>query len=493
MEVYCRLQTLQIVGSSHTGYLVPSTLYGNLCGREASPPAIIAPPPGVRQPPPQRYLSVPLQNEKRSFCYLNVALQLLFSIDSIRTFVGIDITDEIFNKFITNYNTNPNNNGDECLMRCRHILSSSYIILRSMYQQFINSDYTAIDYGQYKKNIVINIQGFNMGQQDSQEVLNSILDALKKIPIIQDSICFNFYSVVLCRDPNVHIDERRYDTITQDAIKNYKIMDTTGILYINENPSLALRRDTMLKLNIIGYNNINECIAGYFTEERFGGGAPSVSIPLELTSVCNAANIRQKQQIFINAGQTYLIIQLKRMSTSGRYITKNIDITGNSEEITITQNGVQIRFKLRGVVCKSGDANHGHYIYVSMENGRRIIYDDALPPTVGNNITKFDGISGIINIMNTRGYVLLYKRVDAAAGAGAGGRVGVGPQARGGNLTKKYNKSSTFDVNKKTRKTNNKNNHSPKSPKSPKGLKNHKNKTQHFKIVRNGNNNTRKK
>ena len=96
--------------------------------------------------------------------------------------------------------------------------------------------------------------------------------------------------------------------------------------------------------------------------------------------------------------------------------------------------------------------------------------------------------------MNTRGYVLLYKRVDAAAGSGARVRVGVAAAApHGGNLTKKYNKSSTFDVNKKTRKTNNKNNHSPKSPKGPKGLKNHKNKTQHFKIVRNGNNNTRKK
>ena len=127
-----------------------------------------------------------------------------------------------------------------------------------------------------------------------------------------------------------------------------------------------------------------------------------------------------------------------------------------------------------------------------MENGRRIIYDDAAPPTEGNISTEFDETSGIINIMNTRGYILLYKRVDAAAGAGAGVRGGVAAAAarHGGNLTKKYNKSSTFDVNKKTRKTNNKNNHSPKSPK---GLKNHKNKTQHFKIVRNGNNNTRKK
>ena len=84
---------------------------------------------------------------------------------------------------------------------------------------------------------------------------------------------------------------------------------------------------------------------------------------------------------------------------------------------------------------------------------------------------------------------MLYKRVEAVAATGAGVRGGAA--ARGGNLTKKYNKSSTtFDVNKKTRKatkTTTRENNSPKT------IKGNKNKTQHFKIVRNGNNNTRKK
>ena len=493
--VYCRLQTLQIDRSSHTGYLVPSNLYGNLCGREASPPAIIAPPPAVRHAPPQRYLSVPLQNERNYFCYFNAALQLLFSIDPIRDFVNNDSTQHLFNDIIQNYNTNPENKGDECQDNCKQILSNSYSILHSMYQQFRNGDYAAKNYEKFKKNIINNIRGLGAGQQDSQEVLNSILEALKKIPIIQDSICFNFYLVVLCEGLGVRKNYGVYDKTTREAIRNYKIVNTEDILYINENTSLALRQDTMLKLDIQQrYTNINDCIEGYFTEEPFGGDI-NVPPPEASLGVCDRNKIRQKQQIFINAGQTYLIIQLKRTSMDSgttEYLKKNINITDNKEEITITQNGVQIRFKLRGVVCKSGDANHGHYIYVSMENGRRIIYDDAAPPTEGNISTEFDETSGIINIMNTRGYILLYKRVDAAAGAGAGVRGGVAAAAarHGGNLTKKYNKSSTFDVNKKTRKTNNKNNHSPKSPK---GLKNHKNKTQHFKIVRNGNNNTRKK
>ena len=79
--------------------------------------------------------------------------------------------------------------------------------------------------------------------------------------------------------------------------------------------------------------------------------------------------------------------------------------------------------------------------------------------------------------MNTRGYLFLYKRVVS---------VGAAVAPHGGNITKKNNRSSIFNINNKTRKTNNQNN------KSPKNKNKNKKKTQHFKIVRNGNN-TRKK
>jgi len=165
------------------------------------------------------------------------------------------------------------------------------------------------------------------------------------------------------------------------------------------------------------------------------------------------------------------------MSKEGSgYIKKNINVTDNNEEITITQPGQQIKFKLRGVVCKSGSASGGHYIYVSMENGKRIIYNDEQPIVEGKSNTKFDSETGIINIMNTRGYLFLYKRVVSVGAA----------VAHGGNITKKNNRSSIFNINNKTRKTNNQNN------KSPKNKNKNKKKTQHFKIVRNGNN-TRKK
>jgi hypothetical protein len=155
-----------------------------------------------------------------------------------------------------------------------------------------------------------------------------------------------------------------------------------------------------------------------------------------------------------------------------------------------------IKFELKGYISHLGDirfrgdlieAKSGHYVYVGIENGRQVLYNDSARPTHTDD--KYI----------RSGYVFLYKRVDPAAGDGAGGRVGVRggpPAARGGNITKKYNKSSTFDVNKKTRKTANivvRENNRPKSPEGPKGPKRNKNKTQHFKIVRNGNNNTRKK
>jgi len=347
-----------------------------------------------------------------------------------------------------------------------------------MYEQIIKANYAPQNYGKYKNNIVRSIQGFDFGQQDSQEVLNGIIESLKKITTIRDSICFNSYLVVLCKGIGIRDSYGNYEKTTREAITNYNIIDRTDILYINENSSPALRKDSILKLGISeGYTTINQCISGYFLEEPFGGGGPDVEIPSTLTAVCSANNIRQKQQIFINKSQNYLIIQLKRMSKELQYIKKNINVTDNNEEITITQNGQQIKFKLRGVVCKSGSLSGGHYIYVSMENGKRIIYNDSDPITEGNTKTKFDSETGIINIMNTRGYLFLYKRVVS---------VGAALAPHGGNITKKNNRSSIFNINNKTRKTNNQNN------KSPKNKNKNKKKTQHFKIVRNGNN-TRKK
>jgi len=302
----------------------------------------------------------------------------------------------------------------------------------------------------------MSIPSFNLGQQDSQEALSGIIEALKKITTIRDSICFNSYVVVLCKGIGLRANYGDYEKTTREAITNYNIIDRTDILYINENTSPALRRDSILKLGIReGYTTINQCIAGYFVEELFGGGAADVEIPDASVGVCEKNTIRQKQQIFINESQTYLIIQLKRMSKEGGYIKKDINVTNSNEEITITQSGVQIRFKLRGVVCKSGSGSGGHYIYVSMENGKRIIYNDSDPIIEGNSNTKFDSETGIINIMNTRGYLFLYKRVYSVGGA----------VAHGGNITKKNNRSSIFNINKKTKKitkTTAQNNKSPK-------------------------------
>ena len=101
-----------------------------------------------------------------------------------------------------------------------------------------------------KRNIVRSIQGFDFGQQDSQEVLNGIIEALKKITTIRDSICFNSYVVVLCKGIGIRDNYGIYEKTTREAITNYNITNPTDILYINENTSSALRKDSMLKLSI---------------------------------------------------------------------------------------------------------------------------------------------------------------------------------------------------------------------------------------------------
>jgi len=478
LEFYRELFKMKLnTPSIDTLYDTLNYFYSKKTGKPMLAAPAIAPKP-LAAAAAQKYLSVPLRNEEGSFCYLNAALQLLFSIDSVRIFAEKILTNPVLDKTISDYNSDQNNIGDNCDKTCKNRIINSYLILHSMYQEIIKAKVDRTKEGKYKRNIALSMQKFDLGQQDSQEALSGIIEALKKITTIRDSICFNSYVVVLCKGIGLRANYGDYEKTTREAITNYNIIDRTDILYINENSSPALRKDSILKLGIReGYTTINQCISGYFVEELFGGGAADVKIPDASVGVCNPNSIRQKQQIFINKSQNYLIIQLKRMSKKGSgYIKKNINVTDNNEEITITQPGQQIKFKLRGVVCKSGSASGGHYIYVSMENGKRIIYNDEQPIVEGNSNTKFDSETGIINIMNTRGYLFLYKRVVSVGAA----------VAHGGNITKKNNRSSIFNVNNKTRKTNNKNN------KSPKNKNKNKKKTQHFKIVRNGNN-TRKK
>jgi hypothetical protein len=485
--VYCRLQTLQIVGSSHTGYLVPSNLYGNLCGRGASPTASIPPPPArALATGSYPFLSVPIKN-KAAYCYQNAAFQLLFSIDSIR-------------REALQYEGNGRN----------VIMDNAFQVLKRMNinRQMTNPKEVINEINQ--DILATTLYHRTDTQEDSMLFLNSLIANFIGIITISNEITFQQATFSFCEKKNSQMNNPSANdlmnigtdrsTFEQTIFRGDKITSEIRRNIMNISPDKYNSIGILININGITSQQIFMCentedMVNSTIQEMLNSQYSVLSRGSNISGVYTGSSecgqIRQK--LFIKIPDT-----LKYICFNKRVLPRINDsyTFQNCKDLTI--NG--IKFELKGYISHLGDirfngdlieAKSGHYLYVGIENGRQVLYNDSAPP---------EFISDSMYIR--RGYVFLYKRVDVAAGDGSGAGAGVrggvrggvaaaaAAAARGGNLTKKYNKSSTFDVNKKTRKTNNKNNHSPKSPK---GLKNHKNKTQHFKIVRNGNNNTRKK
>lgn len=182
-----------------------------------------------------------------------------------------------------------------------------------------------------------------------------LLTYLIKDTDISESICFDTSSITLCSDDN-------------------------RIIYLN--PNIVV--DSCLSLLTVG-DSIQECIDFHFTPINLDINTDINTQTykeqqyLENKSKCKKEKMLVKPVIYIHDKQKYLIIILKRYSQAGKKIDKNITV---DDQITIdTKSSETVNFKLRGVVCHMGDSKGGHYLYISIENDKKILYDDDKPPT----------------------------------------------------------------------------------------------------------------
>ena len=162
-------------------------------------------------------------------------------------------------------------------------------------------------------------------------------------------------------------------------------------------------------------NSIQECIDDYLIAKNLVKNddkdteTGKYQNELAQNSNCSKDNTIKRSVLYIPETQKYLIVTLKRYTlNSGKttIISKKIDV---SEKIIINKDieyGKKYEFKLRGVICKTGSAGGGHYVYISYEDGKKILYDDAAPPTDFTN--QHD--------MTILGYVFLYEKVISQVG-----------------------------------------------------------------------------
>jgi hypothetical protein len=320
---------------------------------------------------------------------------LIFSIDSVKTFAKK--TEEQITTISKNCNIFTNKKDME---NCKGVFINAYHVLHIMDEQLKKTPIVAPDASKYKYELQI-IKNSELkdvdGQADAADFLSYLLlTYLIKDTDISESICFDTSSITLCSDDN-------------------------RIIY--QNPNIVV--DSCLSLLTVG-DSIQECINFHFTPINLDINTDiktqtyKQQQDLEDESKCKKEKMLVKPVIDIHDKQKYLIIILKRYSQDGTKIDKKINV---DEQITInkdTRFGKTVNFKLRGVICHLGSSKGGHYVYISIENDKKILYNDDQPPTFFKN-----------NIDMTKlGYIFLYERIQETALLVAGGSNTIPPKSK---------------------------------------------------------------
>jgi hypothetical protein len=267
-----------------------------------------------------------------------------------------------------------------------------------------------------------------MLQADAADFLIfTILQYLKLHEPIHNSICFTEYTVTLCEteidnDKLKKLCSYKYETekYKDDNNKEYDFSKQSVLEKICNNINNTQLLDILNPVGEIHYalmcftnaDSIQGCINDHLNEIDIEINN-DITTPtyqyqetLMKTSGCKKENTKKSKVLYIPDKQKYLIVTLKRYTLDNvtkitTIINKRIEVNKN---IIINNNiayAKQYKFNLRGVICKTGSAGGGHYVYISMENNTTILYDDSAIPATFNN--QHD--------MDTKGYVFLYEKI----------------------------------------------------------------------------------
>jgi ubiquitin C-terminal hydrolase len=297
-------------------------------------------------------------NNQTNACFMNSALQMLYTIDEYR-------------KLILNSRNNNNKNNKDVIISIKKIFN---LINKNkniyVGREELHEPYEVLYKSVFNEDLYL--------QQDSQEFLSAILDKSSNyFSNLNKLYEYNFNSKTFCskNDQNT-LKEENYNNssiISLDIVRlinNKKELinnSLTGLLKIYQRPELLSNENKLDRCsnNLKSYRKIN------------------INIPKE---------------------NKYLFIQLKRFIVTNINYEKEIINGAYVEDYIKIEHIINIngnRYFLLGAILRSGTFTGGHYIYTTFKNGRVYkTYDDS---TVINN--KIDNYT-----LENNAYVLLYAR-----------------------------------------------------------------------------------
>ena len=304
-------------------------------------------------------------------CYMNSALQLIYSMGAIKDKVLKDDADD----------------------------NALKAYLSEMEKGVTNAT-------QLATNLYDSVGGFGNRkfnqQEDSSEFLQKLIDSQSTL---FENIRFNTIdSVHTTSDSSKNKEACRASTkVTSNA--NYGQMPNdiqNAIIYIPGTPqpryiyTLPIPTNDItndISFNKIDLQNVTKIPTSYETEFLKNDGCKSI----------DRNTISTQSVIIPGSQQQYFIVSLNRFDSNNQKLKTQIDLT--NAEITFDST----KFKIKGCICHHGDGpQKGHYTYVEFENGIPItVYDDAdiCPYNTYINIESFED-----RTVDVTGYVLLFEK-----------------------------------------------------------------------------------
>jgi len=270
--------------------------------------------------------SIGLQNCGNT-CYMNSAIQMLYSINEIREYIINENMNNVILKNLKKIFLEINKKNTKYIDN--NFLKKIYIIL---YKNFVNNLSLS------NNNSHLNIQN------DSTEFFFSLFNIISSH--LRDNIFhLNEISKTYCKNKinkTINKEESKID-ITSIIILQIKKDNDQSVQSILNNSHSFDKLDTSLSR----CNNKNNSYQEFYYE-----------IPNE---------------------NKYLFIELRRSGYNSKgktiFLKNYVKVNKN---ITINQNSKKIKYILLGVILKSGELNYGHYIYVTYKNNKiHKVYDDS--------------------------------------------------------------------------------------------------------------------
>jgi hypothetical protein len=300
-------------------------------------------------------------------CYMNSALQLIYSMDAIKDAVLNEKSDDALKAYLSEMEKGVTNA-----------------------TQLATNLYNSVNGFENRK--------FNQ-QEDSSEFLQKLIGSQTTL---FESIRFDTIdSVHTTTETGTNRDQCKNKTnvISHQSYKKMPNDIQNAIIYIPGTPqpryiyTLPISNTDIL-FNQIDLRNVTKIPTSYETEFLQKDGCKSI----------DRNTISTQSVIIPGSQQQYFIVSLNRFDSNNQKLKNQIDLT--NAEITFDNS---TKFKIKGCICHHGDGpQNGHYTYVEFENGNpKTVYDDAdiCPYNTYINIESFKD-----RTVDVTGYVLLFEK-----------------------------------------------------------------------------------